>query len=237
MNKHVQSNHKNGDYPVEINLTLTGDPQQKLEQGKKAAAALMTVAKPVLIDGKQFLRFEDLQTIGAFFGTIVGTSNPEYVEIDNTPGYKASAAVRRISDGLIISTASAYCLREGNWKNRENYALASMAQTRAGAKALRNAFAWVAVLAGYEATPAEEIATNASQEPAFKSQAPATVKQLDYLLFLSQEKYGKEDGFHRIESYAQKRVGHDTGQELFKHEASAMTDMLYTGQDLPHVEV
>jgi len=32
-----------------------------------------------------------------------------------------------------------------------------MAQTRAGAKALRNVLAWVAVLAGYKPTPAEEI--------------------------------------------------------------------------------
>ena len=32
-----------------------------------------------------------------------------------------------------------------------------MAQTRAGAKALRNVLSWVAVLAGYRPTPAEEI--------------------------------------------------------------------------------
>lgn len=37
------------------------------------------------------------------------------------------------------------------------YQLRSMAQTRAGAKALRNALAWVVVLAGYGATPAEEL--------------------------------------------------------------------------------
>jgi hypothetical protein len=37
------------------------------------------------------------------------------------------------------------------------FQLASMAQTRAGAKALRNAFAWVVVLAGYQPTPAEEM--------------------------------------------------------------------------------
>jgi hypothetical protein len=32
-----------------------------------------------------------------------------------------------------------------------------MAQTRAGAKAMRNALAWVVVLAGYRPTPAEEL--------------------------------------------------------------------------------
>ena len=43
------------------------------------------------------------------------------------------------------------------------FQLASMAQTRACAKALRNTLAWVAVLAGYAATPAEEM--NTSSEP------------------------------------------------------------------------
>lgn len=37
------------------------------------------------------------------------------------------------------------------------FQLRSMAQTRACAKALRNALAWVVVLAGYKATPAEEL--------------------------------------------------------------------------------
>ncbi len=37
------------------------------------------------------------------------------------------------------------------------FQLRSMAQTRAGSKALRNVLAWVAVLAGYKPTPAEEI--------------------------------------------------------------------------------
>jgi hypothetical protein len=37
------------------------------------------------------------------------------------------------------------------------FQLRSMAQTRAAAKALRNALAWVVVLAGYRPTPAEEL--------------------------------------------------------------------------------
>lgn len=58
------------------------------------------------------------------------------------------------------------------------FQLASMAQTRAGAKVLRNVLAWVVVLAGYKPTPAEELAiddqeseggetpsSGASQEP------------------------------------------------------------------------
>ena len=46
---------------------------------------------------------------------------------------------------------------EKNWKGKPWFQLASMAQTRAGAKALRNLLARVVVLAGYNPTPAEEM--------------------------------------------------------------------------------
>jgi hypothetical protein len=64
------------------------------------------------------------------------------------------------------------------------FQLASMAQTRAGAKSLANKFRYVAVLAGYEPTPAEEmVGTPATfvpvkapvKAPQAKSAAPAEV--------------------------------------------------------------
>jgi len=219
----------NGDTHVDLTLGLTGDPIQKLAQGKKAAAALMTVAKPVMIDGRQYLRFEDLQTIGAFFGTIVGTSDPEYVEVEGIPGYKASAVVRRLSDGLVISSASAYCLREGNWKTRENYALASMAQTRAGAKALRNSFAWIAVLAGFEATPAEEMVDLGKDKPIDEPKASA--KQLDYILDLATAQYGDE-ALHRIETHCAIHFGGNHTDEITRRQASELIDWLRNGKEL-----
>ena len=51
---------------VSIQTTVL-DPQQKLDQGKAAAKALMSVAKPISINGKSYLRYEDLQMIAAFF--------------------------------------------------------------------------------------------------------------------------------------------------------------------------
>jgi hypothetical protein len=214
----------NGSLPVEISLGLAGDPVKRLEQGKRAAAALMTVARPVMISGRKYLRFEDLQTIGAFFGTVVGTSDPEYVEVDGIPGYKAHAVVRRVSDGLVISSASAYCLREGAWKDRENYALASMAQTRAGAKALRNSFAWIVTLAGFEPTPAEEM-TSREEPPA------ATERQLDYIAALAGERYGENAsrrlGLHLAIAYGKHQV-----EELTRQEASELIDFLRSGEDL-----
>lgn len=56
------------------------------------------------------------------------------------------------------------------------FQLASMAQTRANAKALSNTLRWVAVLAGFQATPAEELpvvqAANESASEVFVSPTP-----------------------------------------------------------------
>ena len=71
-------------------------------------------------------------------------------------GYEARAIVNH--NGVVISSAEASCMKaERNWSNRDEFAIKSMAQTRAAAKALRNGFGWVAELAGYSSTPAEEM--------------------------------------------------------------------------------
>ncbi len=63
-----------------------------------------------------------------------------------------------LHQGQEISRAEAYCMgNEDNWKGKPLFQLASMAQTRACAKSLRNVLSWVVVLAGYRATPAEEL--------------------------------------------------------------------------------
>jgi hypothetical protein len=81
------------------------------------------------------------------------------VEIFGVKGARARAEVIDLKTGQVVGGAEAYCMRdEESWKEKPWYQLASMAQTRAGAKALRNVLAWVVVLAGYKPTPAEELA-------------------------------------------------------------------------------
>ena len=58
----------------------------------------------------------------------------------------------------IISTADAACMSdEVNWKYKPTFQLRSMAQTRATGKAYRLIFGDILKLAGFEATPAEEM--------------------------------------------------------------------------------
>jgi hypothetical protein len=71
--------------------------------------------------------------------------------------YEARVEARTVA-GLVVGTGEATCSRkESRWAQADDYAVKSMAQTRATSKALKAATGWLMVLAGYKATPAEEM--------------------------------------------------------------------------------
>lgn len=144
-------------------LAVNRPPQQVLAEAQKAAIALAEVIrkkkKPFILNGEQYLEFEDWQTVGRFYGITAKVVSTEYIEFDGGKGFQAKAAAIKTIDGVEVSAAEAMCLNdEPNWRNKPLFQLRSMAQTRACAKALRNVLAWVVVLAGYKPTPAEEMA-------------------------------------------------------------------------------
>ena len=78
-------------------------------------------------------------------------------EVGEGQGWEARVEART-RDGAVVGAAEAECLRsEKTWKNRDSYALRSMAQTRATSKALRGPVGFVMTIAGFEATPEEEM--------------------------------------------------------------------------------
>jgi hypothetical protein len=146
---------------IAASLTLREVPADTLAAAQRAAAALQNVIarkkKPVMFGGEQYLEFEDWQTVGRFYGVTAKAVAVDTVTIGGVHGFKA-VAVAQLADGREISRAESLCMSdEANWAHKPLYQLASMAQTRACAKALRNVLAWVVVLAGYRATPAEEM--------------------------------------------------------------------------------
>lgn len=72
--------------------------------------------------------------------------------------YKCKCNVVRVADGKIIGSGSAVCTNAELKKvTFDEYAVSSMAQTRAIGKALRNLIGFVMSSAGFETTPAEEM--------------------------------------------------------------------------------
>ena len=167
-------------------------PEVQLANAQVAARALKDVIskkpKPVIMNGEQYLEYEDWQTVAQFYGYTVKTGDAVAVEIDGVKGAKAHADLVDFHTGLIVGGAEAYCMRdEEKWNTRPKYEwqeqpdgqnkrvkiadepvpwfqLASMAQTRAGAKAFSNRLRWVVVLAGYRGTPAEEMNEDTASE-------------------------------------------------------------------------
>lgn len=138
-------------------------PKAELEAAQEAASAirdiLMKKKNPVIFKGEQYLEFEDWQTIGRFYGLTVRVVSTNPIDLGETTGWEAHAEVIRASDGAVISAADSMCMNdESNWKDKPMFQIRSMAQTRACAKGFRNVLAWVAVMAGFQATPAEEYA-------------------------------------------------------------------------------
>jgi len=171
-----------GIYPMEVKegesslRPLVQAPEVVLQEAQRAALALQRVVagkkKPVIFKGEQYLEFEDWQTVGKFYGLCARTFEATPVEIFGVKGAKARAEVVDLRTGQVVGGAEAYCMRdEENWAGKPWFQLASMAQTRAGAKALRNVLAWVVVLAGYRPTPAEELPP--SPVPAVKAKVIA----------------------------------------------------------------
>lgn len=176
---------------VQAQQALAMQPDVVINQARQAAQALKSIidqkAKKVMINGEQYLEFEDWQTLGRFYGyTAAATETTEVWRDNQLLGFTAKAVVYQ--NGQVVSNAEASCMRdEPNWKTRPEFMLKSMAQTRACAKALRNVLAWVAVLAGYKPTPAEEmdgvVPAKGNDQPAAQQQEErkATAKQIEYI--------------------------------------------------------
>lgn len=106
----------------------------------------------------EHIQYEGWQTAGKYYGLSVKTHDSEYIELGGTWGFRAKATVVNERTGVEVGSAEAYCMSdEYNWKNKPKFQLASMAQTRAGSKALRQILGFVIALAGYNPTPAEEM--------------------------------------------------------------------------------
>lgn len=94
-------------------------------------------------------------------------------------GYDWEACVEvRTPSGVCVGRAEAMCSRdEETWSQRADYAVRSMAETRAESRAYRRAIGWIVHLAGYSPTPAEEMGhTPGAEAPAEIAEASAELK-------------------------------------------------------------
>ena len=116
------------------------------------------------IKGKNYPLVEGWQIAGAFTGIFPIVEKVENLGEYSTYKYRAEVSLRD-KDGNKVGYGVAICTnKEAGKQNFDEYAVASMAQTRAVGKAFRMKLGWLLKIAGYEATPAEEMDTIIAKE-------------------------------------------------------------------------
>lgn len=146
-----------------------------IERASTIATALKAVIDKQnlfnMISGKRHVRVEGWTTLGTMLNC-----SPYEVSVVEHPCtlceggckhsiFEATVEMRSMADGRTIARASMECGSPDEldshgspvWADRPRYARRSMAITRATSKACRLAFSWIMTMAGYEATPAEEV--------------------------------------------------------------------------------
>jgi hypothetical protein len=146
----------------------TSDPVGVIERVRTVARALDDVIRDrklsTKIGGGEHVNIEGWRLLGAMLGVFSRTVSVD--EVDN--GWRARVEVCTL-DGQIVSAAESECLRgERKWRNADDFAVMGMAQTRAASRAFRQALGFVVELAGYSATPADEMPAD---EPARAGEA------------------------------------------------------------------
>lgn len=143
--------------PAPPALFGTSDPVEIVAKARDVANALKDVLRQQglisNIQGKEYVQVGGWTLLGSMLGVFPVL---EWMrKLDN--GWEARVEARTMA-GAVVGAAEAECTRdEKMWANRDDYALRSMSQTRATSKALRMPLGFVVTLAGFNATPAEEM--------------------------------------------------------------------------------
>lgn len=153
--------------PRSLSLLGSDDPAVALDRAVGIANVLKKLivtqgyAKKLGRGDREFVEVAGWQALGGFLDTFAQVEWSRPIE----RGFESR--VQLIRRGQVVGAGEAICTRdERNWKDRDDFAIKSMSQTRAAGKAFRLTFGWLMTIAGYEATPAEEMpAASDPQKP------------------------------------------------------------------------
>lgn len=149
-------------------LTISAGPKDMIAVATNLANALKDIVDKrklyANISGRKFPTVEAWMTIGRMDNVVAREAEPPLRRDDGS--YEAFVELIRLSDGMVIGRASALCGTQGDkpWDGRAEPHRRSMAVTRATSRAFRQQYSWIMALAGYEATPAEEMPDDADRD-------------------------------------------------------------------------
>jgi hypothetical protein len=155
---------------ITTGLSLS-NPEQTLKFAGELKQFITEKGLSVKIQNKDYINVEGWQFAGMMLGlypVITKLDDLSHVNEFERDGkrfkasvykYQATAELRSFANDKILGIGIALCSNEENTKRTfAEYAISSMAQTRAIGKAYRNLIGFLVKAAGFEATPSEEMA-------------------------------------------------------------------------------
>ena len=151
--------------PVQSNVDnhtalFSQDPEKAYREAQRLVNVVASMCTGpgylVNIRGKQYPKIEWWTSVSASLGLFPRVLYSKRLDREDEIAYEAKVEVHR--NGQIIASGEAMCSnREERWRNADEYAIKSMSITRASGKAYRIPLSFLAVMAGLEVTPAEEM--------------------------------------------------------------------------------
>jgi len=162
---------------------FSSDPEQAYLQAQRIVSVVaQRCTGPgylVNIRGKQYPKIEWWTTVSASLGLFPQVIFAQRLDREGEIAYEAKVAVYR--QDQVVASGEAMCSnKEERWVHADEYAIKSMAITRASGKAYRIPLSFLAVMAGLEGTPAEEVPV-ASRSAINTDDHTATPRQLESL--------------------------------------------------------
>lgn len=154
-------------------------PQQALQLAEVLQRFVAEKKLTANIKGKQYPLVEAWCFAGSQLGLYPILTSIQDLSSDTEKKYMATVEIRRIDNNQLLSMGIAICSnKEASKRLFDEYAILSMAQTRAEGKAFRMLLSWLMKAAGFEATPAEEMDFSKQPEADFSDVPSESERQI-----------------------------------------------------------
>lgn len=211
-------------------MLFSRDPEEAFKEAERLVSVVARRCTGpgylVNIRGKQYPKIEWWTTVAASLGLFPRTVFARRIDRDGEIAYEARVEVHH--NGVMISAGEALCSsREARWQHADEYAIKSMAITRASGKAYRIPLSFLAIMAGLEATPAEEMPIEASvvqstqpkmpKSGEYSTEEPATPKQVKRLEELAVDERLSSPEQRKLKTLLIEGISKSKASEIMEH--------------------
>lgn len=167
----------NNQIQLKSEITDLNNPIQAVDLANSLGNIVLKRGLSVNIQGKQYVMVEGWQLAGALCGIYPVVEKVENLSDEKVIRYRAEVILKNQA-GEVVGSGMAICTNAEKGKDRfGEYAVCSMAQTRAVGKAMRLKLGWIIKLAGFQATPCEEM----GEDGVIEENAEKVIDETDYV--------------------------------------------------------